>query len=123
VQQQDDVEYVPVQFEDCVQFAIQLIFVLEHPISQGAVVAFHYDYVVVAHHPVIIHGGNAIVESKILQAADFSEDIMQDTAFIYAFGEVHLLDGHFSRFFEIGGAAVDDSVGSRVDLLPIAVVV
>jgi hypothetical protein len=47
---------------------------------------------------------------------------MKDTSLIYRLGEVHFLDGDLFGFADVGFAGVDDSIGSRINFLPVFII-
>jgi hypothetical protein len=46
------------------------------PISKRTIILFHDDNIGVTNNSVVIHCGDTFIKSKILQTADFSEDVV-----------------------------------------------
>lgn len=98
------------------------LFSLKNPFSQRAVVFFHYNKVCVINNSIIVHFGDPIIKSKILQTGNFRKNIMEYTSFINRLGEVHFLNGHLIRFTDVGLTRINDSISSRINFLPVFVV-
>ena len=54
----------------------EVLFSFENPLPEGAVVSFHHNYISVIDYTVVVHFGDSVVKSKILQTSDFGENIM-----------------------------------------------
>ena len=93
----------------------------QHPVSQRTVVFLHDDHIGFVDHTIVVHRGDSLVQPKVLQATNLSEDVVEDTPFVDTFGEIHLFYGHLSGFLYIGLTAVDHSIGPRTYFPPVFV--
>jgi hypothetical protein len=85
-------------------------------------VLLHDDDVIIVTDSVIIHGCDPFVESKILKACNLSEDVVKDTSFVDAFGEVHFLYRYLLGLVNVCLTAVDHAVCPGIYLFPVFIV-
>lgn len=71
-----------------------------------------------SNHSIVIHSCDSLIQSEVLEASYFGEDVMEDTPLVYAFGKTHFLYGYFSRRLQVGLTAVYDSISASRYLLP-----
>lgn len=103
-------------------FILEIVLMLDDPVSQRTVVLLHDDHIGVVDYPVVIHGSDAFIQPEILQAGDLREDVVEDTSLVDALGKVHLFYRHLLGLLDISLAAIDDSICACTDLLPTLVV-
>jgi hypothetical protein len=98
------------------------LFSFENPLPKRAVVPLHDDDIRVIDNPVVVHFGNPVVKSEILQTRDLGKNIMQHAPLIDRLGKVHFLDGHFSGLTDISLTRVNNPICPRINFLPVLVV-
>ena len=102
---------------------IQALGLIHSPLPERASIALHYDVIRVAINTVIIQIWNAWLKTKLLQAGNLSENVVQDTSVIDWLWQEELFDRNWLRLRQIGLTFKHFRIGTFCDLFPIFTVV